>query len=150
MILRPVNPADLDALAEIHASGFDSPWSAADLRALIEAPGAIALLAKDDRPFAFVLLRAVAGEAEVLTLATAPDRRGEGAAAALMAAAIALAEAAGAQTLFLEVAEDNRPARALYAKLGFEAAGRRRAYYKRGETAVDARVLRRELSNRNF
>jgi ribosomal-protein-alanine N-acetyltransferase len=145
VILRPVTEADLDALAMIHAAAFEAPWSRDDLRALINAPVTIALLAEDESPFAFVLLRVVADEAEVLTIATCPSRRRAGAGAALMTAAAAMAEAAGACALFLEVAEDNLAGRALYAKLGFQAAGLRQGYYKRRNGAVDARVLRREL-----
>jgi ribosomal-protein-alanine N-acetyltransferase len=48
--------------------------------------------------------------------------------------------------LFLEVAEDNAPARALYAQAGFEEVGRRKGYYARPQSAaVDALVLRRRL-----
>ena len=52
----------------------------------------------------------------------------------------------GAATMHLEVAEDNAAARALYAKLGYEEAGRRHAYYRgRRAAAVDAIVMRRSL-----
>lgn len=148
MNLRPAALADADALAGIHAASFDAPWPAAELAALIAAPGAIVLLAEAEAgPFAFVLLRAVAGEAEVLTLAVDPARRRRGAALALMTAAIAAADAAGAENLFLEVACDNPAALALYAQLGFEAAGLRKAYYKRREApAVDAHVLRLDFT----
>jgi [ribosomal protein S18]-alanine N-acetyltransferase len=55
----------------------------------------------------------------------------------------------GAARLFLEVAEDNTAARALYAQTGFVEAGRRVGYYARtdGSTA-DALVLARDLSER--
>jgi ribosomal-protein-alanine N-acetyltransferase len=45
--------------------------------------------------------------------------------------------------MFLEVAERNGAARALYAAAGFAAAGRRRRYYPDG---ADALVLRRSLT----
>ena len=68
---------------------------------------------------------------------------------ALLAAAIGLAQESGAESMFLEVAEDNAAALALYAKAGFTEAGRRRGYYRRsGGTAVDARVLRLDLNSR--
>lgn len=48
----------------------------------------------------------------------------------------------GATRLFLEVAEDNAAARALYDRLGFEPAGRRPRYYSRPNgPAVDALLL---------
>ncbi len=44
-------------------------------------------------------------------------------------AALEEARAAGAQRVFLEVRESNRAATALYARHGFQAAGRRENYY---------------------
>jgi ribosomal-protein-alanine N-acetyltransferase len=49
--------------------------------------------------------------------------------------------------LFLEVADDNPAALALYEGSGFEQAGRRRAYYARPDARrADALVLRRPLN----
>ncbi len=66
---------------------------------------------------------------------------------ALVRAAAGVALAAGAQTLWLEVAEDNAAARALYAAAGFEEAGRRRRYYPRANGPVDALTLRCRLNS---
>lgn len=83
--------------------------------------------------------RAAAQEAEVLTLAVHPGARRGGVGAALMRALMAEAAARGASEMFLEVAEHNAPARALYARIGATEAGRRRRYYPDGS---DALVLR--------
>lgn len=90
----------------------------------------------------FVLARAAADEAEILTLAVVPAWRRRGLGAALLAAAQRRAASLGAAQLFLEVAADNDAARALYAGAGFEAVGLRRGYYAGGR---DALVLRRAL-----
>ena len=48
----------------------------------------------------------------------------------------------GAKRIFLEVAEDNAAGLALYRKLGFVEAGRRKRYYERpGNARVDALTL---------
>jgi ribosomal-protein-alanine N-acetyltransferase len=47
--------------------------------------------------------------------------------------------------MHLEVAESIEAARALYAKLGYEEAGRRHAYYAGEGGSVDAIVMRRAL-----
>jgi ribosomal-protein-alanine N-acetyltransferase len=53
----------------------------------------------------------------------------------------------GAARLFLEVAEDNSPARALYESAGFAETGRRRGYYARdGAAPVNAFLLEKQLS----
>ncbi|RYH03836.1 GNAT family N-acetyltransferase [Salipiger sp. IMCC34102] len=126
-----------ETLAQTHAAAnsTDRAWSAEEFTALLSSPGA--LLAGDER--AFALGRCIAGELEVLTVACHPDHRRQGLSRAAVAALI---ERAGAERCFLEVAEDNVAARALYHALGFTQIGRRRAYYRR-ETgaAIDALVL---------
>jgi ribosomal-protein-alanine N-acetyltransferase len=106
-------------------------------------PGTTALLAADK---AFILYRLAADEAEILTLATEPSARQKGLGTALVRAATTRLRAEGAKSLFLEVATDNHPAQALYRKLGFKQAGRRRSYYERQlGPAVDADILRLAL-----
>jgi len=48
----------------------------------------------------------------------------------------------GVDAVFLEVDENNAPARRLYRKAGFTEVGGRKAYYQEGASAV---VLRRDL-----
>ena len=133
------DPGDLSrALAGLHAAAFDAPWSATAFADLLGQAG-VFLEGDTD---GFVLIRTVADEAEVLTLAVRPAARRKGLAACLLRAATARAAAIGATRMFLEVAEDNAPARALYGALGFEAAGRRPRYYLRTDgPAVDALLL---------
>ena len=138
-----MNAPDTAALAGIHAQAFDAPWDEPALASLLGQVGVHAVV----RPDGFILIRVVADEAEVLTLAVSPSARGRGLGTILVAGAIDLARAAGAERLFLEVAEDNAPARALYDRLGFETAGRRRRYYARSAgTAADALILSLSLS----
>lgn len=133
---------DFDALAALHASAFSAtgerPWDAGALRALATGPGAILEAGADG----FALLRLIADEAEVLTLAVKSEARRRGVGRGLMVAALARATALGARRVFLEVAEDNGAARALYGRLGFADAGRRPGYYGRADgTRADALLL---------
>lgn len=139
--------ADPALLGMLHAGAADEPWNAAQMAELLASPGVSALVATadDGAPAAFILCRLAAGEAEVLTLASLPSHRRQGLASTLLLAAEILLSAQGANRLFLEVAEDNFPARSLYARAGFNAVGRRKAYYARGRERVDALVLRRDL-----
>ncbi len=132
-------PADLPrALAALHAEAFDVPWSASAFADLLGQPGVL-LEAEAD---GFVLVRVAADEAEILTLAVRPDMRRVGLGSRLMRVAADRAASAGAERLLLEVAEDNAAARALYARLGFQTAGRRPRYYARPNASpVDALLL---------
>ena len=134
--------ADRDSLgqglADLHAEAFDAPWPASAFTDLLGQAGVVLEGDKDG----FILIRTVADEAEILTLAVRSSARRQGLGARLVRAATDRAAASGATRLFLEVAEDNTPARALYDALGFEAAGRRPRYYPRAEgPAVDALLL---------
>ena len=140
-----VGPEAAGTLARIHAAAFDKPWEAAAIAELIASPLVFALQAGAP-PVGFVLARVVAGEAEILTLAVDSAARRHGAGRALVEAAAGTAWAMDALTLWLEVAQDNAAARALYAAAGFEEAGRRPGYYRRADHAVDALMLRRRLN----
>ena len=122
-----------------HEARGAAGWSEAAFADLLAMPGALALAGEAG----FVLARLAADEAEIIMLAVRPDLRRGGQGRALLRAAMQAASAQGAARLFLEVAEDNEAARALYAGLGFQVLGRRAQYY--GE--VDALVLGLTLSS---
>ena len=85
-------------------------------------------------------MRAIDGEAEILTIGVLPEARGAGIGTFLLG--IMLEEAVS--TVFLDVAEDNLAALKLYQGLDFEVVGRRSAYYKRADgTRVDSLTMKR-------
>jgi ribosomal-protein-alanine N-acetyltransferase len=146
--LRPADREDAVALARVHALAFEAPWPPEAFTGLLQTPGVFALAAVDDTVVGLILMRAIAGEAEVLTLAVAPGHQRRGAARALLQAGLDLARTAGAESGFLEVAADNASAIALYTGAGFGQVGRRTGYYARsGGPSVDALVLRRTLNS---
>ncbi|WGM46102.1 [Ribosomal protein S18]-alanine N-acetyltransferase [Brevundimonas sp. NIBR10] len=130
-------PADADTLAAVHAEAFDHPWDEAAIADLLGQAGVFGIAATGG----FILCRVVLDEAEILTLAVRPDARRRGLARRLVEAGGAMARSAGAERLFLEVAEDNVAARGLYADAGFVETGRRRAYYETAQGRTDALIL---------
>ena len=135
---------DLPAIAAIHGQCFAEAWDTGFLGRLFAQRGAFAAVAIEDRRVAgFILARANAGEAEILSLGVRPSSRRRSLATKLVRDALERAAEAGAIEVFLEVAVDNAPARALYGSLGFREAGYRPAYYGRG---ADALILRRALT----
>ncbi|HWA62963.1 MAG TPA: GNAT family N-acetyltransferase [Caulobacteraceae bacterium] len=149
MKLRPAAAADGEALAEAQAEAFGHGWSAREITVLMAAPGGYAILAEAEagRVAGFILCRAIAGEAEILTLAVRPGDRLGGVGRALVEAAMGPARAAGAESCFLEVAAGNAAAIGLYRAAGFAEVGRRLRYYAHADRpAEDALVLRRDLN----
>lgn len=136
-----MTPADM---ALLHARSFTlpRPWSEAEIGALLQSPLCFVRM----RPGGFVMGRVVADEAEVLTVAVDPAARQQGTGTALMAEFVTEAARRGAVSAFLEVAETNTAARALYARAGFTLQGRRVGYYRgQGGEIVDALVLSRAV-----
>ena len=126
-----------DELAALHHAAFatERPWSANEFAALLKT----AHVSSTTCLHGFALVRAVAGEAELLTLAVHPGHRRMGKADWLMASWMATAPA---ETAFLEVAADNLPALGLYRKHGFAESGRRKGYYRRADgTSADAVLM---------
>jgi len=127
-------------LAEIHAACFTvpRPWTATEFAALLATDGTFTIAESQG----FLLARAIADEAEILTLAVMPAARQQGIAFRLLAGFKTVAVERGVNTAFLEVAADNEPALTLYAKAGFTPTAARKAYYARpGGKAVDAVIL---------
>lgn len=137
--------ADPEALAALQARAlpFPRPWGADEIAALLAGPGAILCTLG---PRGFALGRALAGEAELLTLVVDPTLHRQGLGRRLLAAFEAAARHKGAQEAYLEVAADNQAACALYRAAGWRVRGLRKGYYKRPDGCrIDAHVLAKPL-----
>lgn len=132
-------------MAALHRLCFvtPKPWAAAEFTGLLADPLVFALTEAES----LLIGRAVAGEAEVLTIAVAPQARRRGLGAKLVARFLYQARLRGAEDAFLEVAAGNTAALALYRTHGFADAGLRRGYYRHPDgRAEDALILRRALA----
>lgn len=142
-----MTPEDMAALHARAFAGQGRAWSATEFSDLLASPLVFAV--GDTRGFA--LGRVIADEAELLTIATDPALRRQGVARACLAAFERTAAKRGARSAFLEVADDNSAAKALYSAAGFSQAALRKGYYPRpNRPAVDALVLRRDLAATPF
>jgi len=136
---------DAAALAALHETCFTMPrpWSAAEFADFLGSPLCFLLT----EPAGFLLGRVIADEAELLTLAVAPEARRQGSGARLVAAFAQEVRARGATTAFLEVAATNGAAVRLYDRSGWQPAGRRKRYYHAPDGRTeDALVMRLDLS----
>jgi len=146
--LSEASARDAAAFATLHAAAFRRGWSEEELEQLLLDRSVIAHRAMAGRTLAgFIVSRLAAGEAEILSVAVAPARRGRGLARKLLDLHLRRLAGLGVTAVFLEVDEDNAPARRLYDRARFRDVGRRPAYYARRDAApANALVLRRDLA----
>ncbi len=147
VVIAPATMGDARALARLHAMAFPGEaWTRSALEGVFAMSGVSGLMATGaDGPRGFILLRRVADEAEILTLAVHAKARRRGIAANLVEAAANDSCKNGAALLHLEVAADNQSAIALYEKANFFRSGLRRGYYQRLGNQIDAVLMARRL-----
>ncbi|NJR13357.1 MAG: GNAT family N-acetyltransferase [Phyllobacteriaceae bacterium] len=147
--VQPIEVADLREAARIHADGFGHGWTDGEIERLLLRTGTHGRVARPvgKKPVAaFMLYTLAAGEAEILTIATAAGWKRKGAAETLIKAALQHLHAERAEALFLEVGDQNDAALGLYRKLGFREVGRRNNYYgAQSAVGASALVMRRDL-----
>lgn len=143
---------DAEALADLHGNAFARRWSEDEFARLLADRNVFALVVRrvslfgSRRIIGFVLVRTAADEAEILSIAVLPDRRGRGHGRWLMEEALRRLYREGSAVCFLEVDRDNRAAVGLYRSLGFAEAGSRKGYYRNREGgAGTALVMRVQL-----
>ncbi|WP_247738827.1 GNAT family N-acetyltransferase [Shimia sp. R9_2] len=134
-----------ETMAAIHSAAFTDSraWDAKEISGLLQSR--LVFFVSVDAGFA--LGRAVADECELLTVAVHPDARRRGFGLLLLEKYEAEASARGAVTSFLEVAEDNAAALALYERCGYEIYGTRPGYYTRTDGQQIAACLLKKALN---
>lgn len=134
-----LGPEGAELFAALHGESFNAPWPAEDFARLLGASGVLGLLLEwRGEPAGLALIRTIAGECEILTIAIARRARRCGLGRRLLTASQGAASTGGAKRMILEVSEANVAAQALYKAAGYGPIGRRKAYYRDGS---DARVL---------
>jgi [ribosomal protein S18]-alanine N-acetyltransferase len=142
LVIRSLLRDDLPRVLVIERASFSTPWSHATFLALLRRADTDLFAAfRSRRLVGYAVCWTVADQAELGNVAVTAEARGQGVGRALVEEAIVRTGARGARELFLEVRESNEVAQRLYESMGFEAVGRRRAYYT--EPVEDALVLRR-------
>ncbi len=143
--LRPATIASAARIAALQAEVFPDSWGERFVASLMLLPGTVAFVAEAEGGLqGYVLGRAIGGQAEIISIAVAPNAQRRGLGAALIAKALTAAIASGAKDIHLEVSSHNAAAQGLYVKAGFAVSGRRPRYYSDGS---DALVYRRSLAH---
>jgi ribosomal-protein-alanine N-acetyltransferase len=139
---------DAAAFARIHSASFHRGWGEAEFeRMLTERNTLVHRLRMGRKIIGFSVSRMAADEAEILSIAVADTYRGRGLSNSLLMTHLGHLAGRGIRAVFLEVEENNQPARRLYQRAGFSVVGRRERYYRQsGGEALDALLMRRDLS----
>jgi ribosomal-protein-alanine N-acetyltransferase len=147
-VIEPATRNDIAALARLHGAAFHRGWGEAEFDAMLREPNTLVhRLRQGGKVIGFAVSRLAADEAEILSIAVAASQRGRGLSRGLLLTHLGHLAGRGVNTVFLEVEENNQPARRLYDKAGFAVVGRRERYYREaGGEERNALVMRRDLS----
>lgn len=132
MILERMTETTAPLVAALEAESFSMPWSGTSIRAELENPYAIWLAALDGDTLAgYMGVQFGPDGGDIMTIATAPEFRGQGVGKKLISAMVEMLKEKELQWLTLEVRPSNTAAVGLYKALGFREVGRRPRYYKK-------------------
>ena len=162
MRIRTATPADIPAMLELERqSATAAHWTEVQYQQVFQSPESgpsqrLALVIDEDhdegseprskrefRLIAFLIANHLGSEWELENVVVESTFRRKGVGTALLNEFLTRAHAINSESVFLEVRESNQAARALYAKWGFEQAGRRQGYYNNPPEA--AILYRRSL-----
>jgi ribosomal-protein-alanine N-acetyltransferase len=146
-VIEPATLRDAPRLAQLHGGSFHRGWGEGEFETMLtERNTLVHRLRIGRRIVGFAVSRLAADEAEILSIAVAASHRGRGLSRDLLRTHLGHLAGRGVRTVFLEVEENNQPARRLYARAGFGIAGRRERYYRQADGEdLNALLMRRDL-----
>ena len=146
--IEPATLRDVPELARIHGASFHRGWGEGEFETMLTARNTLVhRLRMGRRTIGFAVSRMAADEAEILSIAVAANQRGRGLSRDLLLTHLGHLAGRGVGRVFLEVEENNQPARRLYERGGFAVAGRRERYYREANgEQLNALLMRRDLS----
>jgi len=147
-VVEAASLRDAAQFARIHAASFHRGWGESEFESMLAERNTLVHRLKIGRRLGgFIISRIGADEAEILSVAIDPNQRGRGLSRDLLLTHLGHLAGRGVRTVFLEVEENNQPARRLYQKAGFATVGRRERYYQQpGGEQLNALLMRRDLS----
>jgi [ribosomal protein S18]-alanine N-acetyltransferase len=145
LALLPLAEGDLAALMAIERDLYPFPWTRGNFHDSLKAGYSCWGSWLDGELIGYAVMMLGPDEAHLLNLSVAAAHQRLGYASCMLRDLFAIARGHGAQRLFLEVRPSNAPARALYARFGFQRVGTRRDYYPDRDGREDAIVLAIEL-----
>jgi ribosomal-protein-alanine N-acetyltransferase len=145
--VEPASLRDAPKLAQLHGTSFHRGWGESEFEQMLaERNTLLHRLRQGRKTIGFAVSRMAADEAEILSIAVDASHRGRGLSRNLLLTHLGHLAGRGVRTVFLEVEENNQPARRLYDRAGFAVSGRRERYYRQDGEQLNALIMRRDLS----
>jgi len=146
-VIEPATMRDAPRLAQLHGTSFHRGWGESEFEGMLsERNTLVHRLRLGRKIIGFVISRVGGDEAEILSIAVDAGHRGKGLSRNLLLTHLGYLAGRGVRAIFLEVEENNQPARRLYERAGFAVVGRRERYYRQGGEQLNALLMRRDLS----
>jgi [ribosomal protein S18]-alanine N-acetyltransferase len=139
---RPMNLADVPAVATVERASYAFPWSEGVFRDCVRVGYFCRVVEAAGEVGGYAIMSCGAGEAHILNICVRNDLRSGGVGRRLMTFLLDRAREQHMQDVFLEVRPSNAVAIRLYEHLGFARVGVRKAYYQAANGREDALVYK--------
>lgn len=137
--------SDLEEIKNILQTDFDDFWNFEIFKEeLVNNNSSYLVLRYDDEIVCFGGIKIILDEANIMDIVTRKYKRNKGFARFVLNELINISKEENCTSITLEVNENNLPAIHLYELFNFKEVGRRKNYYKNGDTAI---LMTRTLIN---
>lgn len=129
--------SDLEEIKDVLQTDFDDFWNFEIFKEeLVNTNSNYLVLRYDDEIVCFGGIKIILDEANVMDIVTKKDKRNQGFGKFLLNELINMSIEKNCTSITLEVRENNMIAIHLYKSFDFKEVGRRKKYYKNGDTAI--------------
>ena len=130
-------PNDLEEIKQNLQTDFDDFWNFEIFKEELANNNSMYLVLRyENEIVSFGGIKIILDEADIMNIVTKKDKRNLGFAGLLLNELINLGKKKNCKTITLEVNENNLPAIKLYKNFNFKEVGKRKNYYKKGDTAI--------------
>lgn len=137
MVMHTMKLADLEEIKDILQTDFDDLWNFEIFKEeLGNTNSRYLVLHYENEIVCFGGIKIILDEATLMDIVTKKKKRRQGFAKFVLNELLTIADEENCSSMTLEVRENNLPALHLYKQFGFEEVGKRKNYYKNGDTAI--------------
>ena len=137
MEMHTMRLSDLEEIKNTLQTDFDDFWNFEIFKEeLANNNSSYLVLRYDDEIVCFGGIKIILDEANIMDIVTKKNKRNQGFARYVLNELINISKEQNCTSITLEVNENNLPAVHLYELFNFKEVGRRKNYYKNGDTAI--------------